>query len=93
MGKAVARLLAEKGANVIIVARNVEKLEEALKYISVCSRQDRIAQELAETVTRNPFRNTHLSAFTTSAPIWQIPQKQSASFQKQRHGTTTSLQT
>lgn len=36
MGKAVGRLLAEKGANVIIVARNVEKLEEALKYISVC---------------------------------------------------------
>lgn len=34
MGKAVGRLLAEKGANVIIVARNAEKLEEALKYIS-----------------------------------------------------------
>ena len=38
MGKAVGRLLAEKGANVIIVARNVAKLEEALKYISVCPR-------------------------------------------------------
>ena len=39
MGKAVGRLLAEKGANVIIVARNVEKLEDALKYISVCPRK------------------------------------------------------
>ncbi len=36
MGKAVGRLLAEKGANVIIVARNAGKLEDALKYISVC---------------------------------------------------------
>ena len=35
MGKAVGRLLAEKGANVVIIARNTEKLEEALKYISV----------------------------------------------------------
>ena len=69
MGKAVGRLLAEKGANVIIVARNVEKLEEALKYISVCSRQHRIAQELAEAATRKQFQNTDLSAFTTSAPI------------------------
>lgn len=39
MGKAVGRLLAEKGANVIIVARNVEKLKDALKYISVCTRK------------------------------------------------------
>lgn len=39
MGKAVGRLLAEKGANVIIVARNAEKLEGALKYISVCTRK------------------------------------------------------
>ena len=69
MGKAVARLLAEKGANVIIVARNVEKLEEALKYISVCSRQHRIAQELADLARRPIFQKTHLSAFTTSAPI------------------------
>lgn len=43
MGKAVGRLLAEKGANVIIIARNAEKLEEALKYISVCPRKHCIA--------------------------------------------------
>lgn len=35
MGKAVAILLAKKGADVIIVARNVHKLEDALKEISV----------------------------------------------------------
>ena len=35
MGKALARLLASKGANVIIVARGVERLEAALKEISV----------------------------------------------------------
>ena len=69
MGKAVGKLLAEKGANVIIVARNIEKLEEALKYISVCSRQHRSAQKFADIATRNLLRYTHLSAFTTSAPI------------------------
>jgi len=35
MGKSVAALLAKKGANVLIVARNVPKLEDALKEISV----------------------------------------------------------
>ncbi|KAF2842186.1 putative 3-ketosphinganine reductase [Patellaria atrata CBS 101060] len=32
MGRSLARLLAERGANVVLVARNVEKLEEALKH-------------------------------------------------------------
>ena len=36
MGKSVARMLAAKGANVIIVARNRETLASALEYISVC---------------------------------------------------------
>ena len=35
MGKAVAELLAKKGANILIVARTVQKLEVALKDISV----------------------------------------------------------
>ena len=35
MGKAVAELLAKKGANVLIVARTVQKLEVALNDISV----------------------------------------------------------
>ncbi|KAI9673529.1 MAG: 3-dehydrosphinganine reductase [Trizodia sp. TS-e1964] len=37
MGKAVAKLLAEKGANVVIVARDVKKLEHALQYISAAA--------------------------------------------------------
>ena len=36
MGRGVAKLLAQKGANVVIVARNVKKLEAAVEYISVC---------------------------------------------------------
>ena len=35
MGKSVGRMLAQQGANVIIVARTVKKLEEAIKEISV----------------------------------------------------------
>ena len=35
MGRSVGRQLAEKGANVIIVARDVAKLREAVSYIRV----------------------------------------------------------
>lgn len=35
MGRGVARLLSQKGAHVVIVARNQQKLIDALKYISV----------------------------------------------------------
>ena len=35
MGRGVARLLAQKGANVVLVARNVEKLQAAVEYIRV----------------------------------------------------------
>ena len=38
MGKSVAVELARKGASVLIVARNLENLEAALKEISVCNR-------------------------------------------------------
>ncbi|KAL8695684.1 MAG: hypothetical protein Q9201_007985 [Fulgogasparrea decipioides] len=34
MGRSVARLLAQKGANIVIVARNIQRLEEALEYVS-----------------------------------------------------------
>ncbi|KAI4174718.1 MAG: hypothetical protein LQ343_002089 [Gyalolechia ehrenbergii] len=34
MGRSVARLLAQKGANVVIVARNIQRLEEALEHIT-----------------------------------------------------------
>ncbi len=36
LGLAAARQLAEKGANVVIVARNADKLKAALERISVC---------------------------------------------------------
>jgi 3-dehydrosphinganine reductase len=35
LGRGLAKLCAQKGANVIIVARNVDKLKAALEYISV----------------------------------------------------------
>lgn len=35
MGRSAARILASKGANVIIVSRNVGKLEDALAEIRV----------------------------------------------------------
>lgn len=35
MGRSLAKILAQKGANVVIVARNVERLISALEYISV----------------------------------------------------------
>ena len=35
MGRALGKLMAQKGANVVIVARNQEKLAKALEYISV----------------------------------------------------------
>ena len=35
MGLSVAKLLAKKGANIVIVARGVEKLKSALAEISV----------------------------------------------------------
>lgn len=37
MGRGLAKLLAQKGANVVIVARDQQKLDDALKYISVRS--------------------------------------------------------
>jgi 3-dehydrosphinganine reductase len=38
MGRGLAKLCAQKGANVIIVARNVDKLKAALEYVSVRTR-------------------------------------------------------
>lgn len=41
MGRGLAKLLAQKGANVVIVARNQQKLAAALEYISVGSSNPR----------------------------------------------------
>ena len=35
MGRSVARLLASKGADVLLVARGVENLKDAVGYVSV----------------------------------------------------------
>jgi NAD(P)-dependent dehydrogenase (short-subunit alcohol dehydrogenase family) len=35
MGRGVAKILAQKGANIVIIARNQERLAEALSYVSV----------------------------------------------------------
>jgi 3-dehydrosphinganine reductase len=35
MGRGVAKILAQKGANIVIVARNQERLADALSYVSV----------------------------------------------------------
>jgi 3-dehydrosphinganine reductase len=35
MGRGVAKILAQKGANIAIVARNQNRLAEALAYVSV----------------------------------------------------------
>ena len=68
MGKAAGRLLAEKGANVVIVSRNAEKLQGALKYIRVCLRKHHVVQIVAKITERNMLPNPRPSASTTSAP-------------------------
>lgn len=35
MGRGLGKLLAQKGAHVVIVARNQKKLDEAVQYIAV----------------------------------------------------------
>lgn len=35
MGRALAKMLAQQGANVVIVARRKDKLDEAVEYIKV----------------------------------------------------------
>lgn len=46
MGRALAKLLARKGANVVIVARSKDKLAQALEQISVSM----LRQELQLTI-------------------------------------------
>ena len=46
MGKGLAKLVAKKGANVVIVARDVKKLEAALEEIKVRSHNRHISSVL-----------------------------------------------
>ena len=48
MGRGLAKLLALKGANVVIVARSEDKLAKAVDYISVCS----VVRHIAATADR-----------------------------------------
>jgi short-subunit dehydrogenase len=56
MGKALAKQLAEKGANVCIVARNKDKLDQAIEYIKVLTiskrRENHSATDKSAKVTR-----------------------------------------
>lgn len=67
MGKAVGKLLAEKGANVIIVARDAAKLEEALKYISVCTREHCTARTFAEML----LQGSRFKTLVPTLPLYQ----------------------
>jgi len=44
MGRGVAHRLANKGANIVLVARDVEKLEAAINYLEVCLSGDHLIQ-------------------------------------------------
>jgi len=52
MGKCVAILLAQKGAHVAIVARNQQKLDDALVEIKVCSSSPVARRTAADTKPR-----------------------------------------
>lgn len=69
MGRSLGRILAQKGANVVIVARTKSKLVEAVEYISVS-----VALRISGTNESNRFyslppRILKVNAFTTSAQI------------------------
>jgi len=44
MGRGVAHRLANKGANIVLVARDVEKLEAAIDYLKVCLSDEYLIQ-------------------------------------------------
>lgn len=58
MGRGLAKQLAQKGANVVIVARTQKKLDEALKYISVSVIDLSVQMNLLTSSSRQPPR-TH----------------------------------
>ena len=59
MGKAVASLLAKKGANVIIVARTLKTLQEATKEIAVRSLKGMIANYETHNSSCRPSHSIH----------------------------------
>lgn len=68
MGRGLAKLLAQKGANIVIVARNKQKLDEALRYISV-SILHMSHLKLSNEIRSLPQRILKPSAFTRLAQM------------------------
>lgn len=69
MGLGVGKILSQKGANVVIVARNKQRLEEAIKQISVGAVCDELVCEMRADRTRVLLPNRHTKSSTPSALI------------------------
>lgn len=67
MGRGLAKQLAQKGANVVIVARTQKKLDEALKYISVSVIDLSVQMNLLTSSSRQPPRTHKVNDFLQSA--------------------------
>ena len=67
MGRGLGKLLAQKGANIVIVARDQQKLAAALEYISVSDISHRATEAFAHSTSRPQPRTHHPSASTASA--------------------------
>ena len=68
MGKALACILAKRGANIIIVARTQRVLEEALKEISVLAASRPLNQILKLTVA---FLGLRCESFNAEISLYQ----------------------
>lgn len=76
MGRGLGKLLAQKGANVVIVARDPKKLESALEYISVLlqfSGSGVLSRVVAD--LNRAQESVHPNGSTTSAQTLQSPKK------------------
>jgi hypothetical protein len=75
MGKSAGVLLAKKGANILIVARNVDKLKEATRIISV-SLFSHSKRHAAHKSRRLLLQILPPSDSITSVPTCRLRQKQ-----------------
>jgi len=57
IGKATARLLAEKGLKVVLIARNEAKAKRAVKEITVDSGNDRVSYQIANLARHSAIEN------------------------------------
>jgi len=80
MGRGVAKILAQKGANIVIVARNKERLADALSYVSTAAKDS--SKQRFTTISADvsrPEENDRIMSETTAwnngqPPdiVWQI---------------------